>query len=208
MHDLKQAATGFSLPCFLRTGHGSGKHDWGHTCHVTDLSRLASHVAALVDWSACVDFHGLPINTWVIREFLDILPAFATTWGMPVGRERRYFIHDGQVCCHHPYWPPDAVPTSHRHGADLIRQLNYESPDEASHLTALSRQVAAHFSGAWSLDWAFARPHPTDTPHDATLPAHTAPDEGDSRWYAIDMAPASLSWHWPHCPCPHHPQDH
>jgi len=33
--------------------------------------------------------------------------------------------------------------------------------------------------GAWSLDWAFAT---------------------DGTWYAIDMAPAASSFHWPGCP--------
>lgn len=103
MRDILHAAEDFSVPFSLRTGHSSGKRQWPQTCHVTDLAQLPPHVTALVDWSACVDMVGLPTDIWVVRELLDPAPAFHTIWGMPVGRERRYFIDNGHVVCHHPY---------------------------------------------------------------------------------------------------------
>ncbi len=46
-------------------------------------------------------------------------------------------------------------------------------------LQADSEHISAHFEGAWSLDWARHK---------------------DGSWYAIDMAPMQVSYHWPDCP--------
>lgn len=168
-------------PCFLRTGHGSGKHQWGRTCHVADLDALPQHVAALVEWSETVDFFGLPFRTWAVREMLDMRPAFRAFGGTPVGRERRYFFGNGEVLCAHPYWPAAAVEDADR--PDWLKQLtalNEMPPTERRRLHLLTERVARNFDGAWSLDWLYV--------------------PGRDKWFAIDMAEASRSFHWPGCP--------
>jgi hypothetical protein len=57
--------------------------------------------------------------------------------------------------------------------------LNRETEGEVAHLTGLAEKISAAFEGAWSLDFA------ADT---------------RGKWWAIDMAPASRSSHWPGCP--------
>jgi len=168
-------------PCFLRTGHGSGKHRWAETCHVKRQWHLETHVHNLVEWSAMVDMAGLPTDVWAVRELLSLESSFTAYDGFPVNRERRYFIGGGRVLCHHPYWPEAAVAQGRPAVADWparLAALNEETPEEVAHLTVLSEQVAQHFDGSWSLDWA------------RTM---------DGAWYAIDMAPAARSFHWAGC---------
>ena len=179
---LVEVADEIGYPCFLRTGQGSGKHEWERTCYLTDRSMIHRHVCALVEWSATVDFMGLPMNVWVVREMLSLRTAFTAFHGFPVNKERRYFIRDGHVVCHHSYWPEDSIEF---YGADKpenwrqrLAKLNRELPKEVEELSALAKRVAAHFDGYWSLDFA---------------------QTVDGTWYAIDMAEGDRSFHWPGC---------
>jgi len=80
------------FPCFLRTGHGSGKHDWRTTCYVRDPNALGQHIFNLVEWSEMVDVFGLPTKVWAVRKLLPLLSSFTAFDGFPVNVERRYFI--------------------------------------------------------------------------------------------------------------------
>lgn len=170
-------------PVFLRTGHGSGKHEWRETCFVPRATALPAHVYNIVVWSNVVDFIGLPTNVWAVRQMLPMLSTFTAFDGFPVNKERRYFIEDGKVLCHHSYWPEFAVEghTTEPGWQAKLAALNEETPDEVAMLTKLSEHVASAFAGdgAWSLDWA-------QTQH--------------GTWYAIDMAEMRRSFHWPGCP--------
>lgn len=134
--DLAAAGDNMGWPCFLRTGHGSGKHSWANTCHVPGRRALAHHVGALVEWSALVDLMGLPTSTWVIRELLDTQPLFRCAgYDMfPVTREFRLFVRDDTVEHIQPYWPPDAVEEGRPDHPDWRRLL-----EDASHLQAPAR---------------------------------------------------------------------
>lgn len=184
---LIEAAKGFGFPVFLRTGHGSGKHEWKDTCFVASAGNMHAHVMGLLEWSEMVDMMGLPTETWVVREFLSLATTFHAFYGgMPINKERRYFFENGKVVCQHPYWPEVSIqdPDCEDWAAKLA-ELNAESPEEIAFLTAETERVAAAFlqvhdlDGAWSLDWAYA---------------------ADGRWYAIDMAVAGRSFHWDGCP--------
>ncbi|MCK4601043.1 MAG: hypothetical protein KAU28_01160 [Phycisphaerae bacterium] len=176
-------------PAFLRTGCGSGKHEWSSTCYLNDFSDLPGHVRALVEWSLLVDMLGLPTNVWVVREFLPLKFAFHAFRGLPISVERRYFVRDGRVECHHPYWPVGALREAHHRiplPADWqaqLRQVNQESAEEVAYLSEQSARVAAKLPGYWSLDW-----------------AQTVGGE----WYAIDMARGENSWH---LECPYAPKE-
>jgi uncharacterized protein YbjT (DUF2867 family) len=172
-------------PIFLRTGHGSGKHDYRKTCYVPSASDLARHVVELVEWSACASLIGLPTTTWAVRELLALEAAFTAFLGaLPIGQERRCFIDAGAVVCAHPYWPPavfedELARPSIAAWRDALAAQEAQYQRERKTVLALARQAAGHFEGAWSLDLARTR---------------------DGRWVAIDMAPAEVSYHWPGCP--------
>lgn len=97
IQEVREAADEMGYPCFLRTGHGSGKHQFTDTCFLGSPEDVAPHVVALVDWSFSVDFFGLPTHTWVVREMLPVQAPLVAFKGMPVAKERRYFIDNGAV---------------------------------------------------------------------------------------------------------------
>lgn len=178
---------------FLRTGQGSGKHDWERTCFLKqpDRETIIQHVTALVEWSEMVDMLGLPTNVWVVREMLPTVPIFHAFKGMPVTRERRYFVSDGRVVCHHSYWPEDALAswfdrlaeypkTAGEVPADWrgkLAEINVESPDEVALLAERSERVAKVIGGQWSIDWLQTK----------------------WGWFLTDMAVAGDSYHLPGC---------
>jgi len=179
--DLKQRASRRDYPLFLRTGHTSAKHSWKDSCYVASEDQLGKSVFGLLEYSAMA-MPSLPFDTWVIREFLDLDVRFKAFWGeMPINVERRYFIKDGKLLCFHPYWPAEAFErTSNKpdNWRELLEKMNEEG-DEIPELVHLSIKVAGAFEGAWSLDWA---------------------KHSNSDWYAIDMAPMEVSYHWEGCP--------
>ncbi len=192
--DLLDAANKLGgLPLFLRTGHLSGKHDWTETCHVRfpDLDKphqdtatiLMRHVVALVGWSGRVDVIDSPTNVWAVREFLPLLSPFTAYRGMPVAREFRVFIDGGIIACVHPYWPAKALEEGNpsiSDWEDVYSRLMTLNGHENRSLREIARQVAEAFEddGPWSLDIA---------------------QHQDGRWFAIDMAPAEISFHWEGC---------
>lgn len=194
IHKMQQMASEFPTPVFLRTGHFSGKHRWMKTCFVQHLSALPAHVCQLVEESAIVDLFGLPTETWVVREYLDLNHAYRAFKGMPVSREFRLFLKDCQVQCIHPYWPPKALEsqfpwsthfTDHNpHGIfPWLEKANQLTKVERKELDQMGTTVGRAFSGQrhrdWSLDIAQKR---------------------DGSWVAIDMALAAMSYHWEDCP--------
>lgn len=199
LEELRSAVLRRGTPCFLRTGQGSGKHNWKNCCFVADIERLPWHVAALAEWSEMVDFLGLPWDVWCVRELLPTQPEMiATNYGdMPVNREFRFFVRDAEVVCFHPYWPRRALiegigkdvydRTAHRHDWRLPEGFDLESTfqrlsilDEPAlyQLRDLASRAGAAVGGEWSVDLL----------------------ETTCGWYVTDMAIAANSYHWEDCP--------
>ncbi|HLE05312.1 MAG TPA: ATP-grasp domain-containing protein [Anaerolineales bacterium] len=183
MQDLRLRAERWGYPLFLRTGHTSAKHSWRDSCFVESEDKLKRNVWELIEFSL-MQILDLPLDVWVIRELLDLDVRFSAFWeNMPISQERRFFIKGGSVLCEHPYWPPDAfenVANVAENWRQLLEEMN-ASPIPPN-LKTDSEHVSAHFDGAWSLDWARHK---------------------DGTWYAIDMAPMEVSYHWPGCPNGH-----
>jgi len=167
-------------PLFLRTDHASGKHDWKNSCYVPSEKVLIRHLRAVIEFNELADILGLPYKAIIFREFLDLDWKFKAFWGeMPVAKERRYFIKDGKVLCHHPYWIEDAIlrPTV-QNWKDILKVLNYESKEEIKILSSYAKMVSEVLDGYWSVDFAYGK---------------------NGNWYLIDMATGERSWH-PECP--------
>lgn len=203
---LEAACRRMGSPCFLRTGQTSGKHEWKNTCYVTDAAKTADHVFALINFSECCDFLGLPWDVWCVREYLPVVMAgdaghvfcrfdgqiILEDYGnMPARKEVRSFIRDGEIICVHPYWPKESllqgmvIPASQA-GQPLRRLLSlvddaYESLcDFGDDWRPTVEKVAEAFSGdgAWSVDVLWT----------------------DRGWMVTDMAEAARSFHWEGCP--------
>lgn len=175
---ITEAAASVGFPAFLRTAHTSGKHQWKSTCYLTADSEVAHHIYALAEFSEIADFMGLPWDTWVVREFLPTSPvAVCPYYGdMPVTREFRFFITDGEIVCEHPYWPDHAIVDG---GADLSPEAYTALCDmpDAEACRTLARAAGRAVPGSWSIGL-----------------LHTA-----RGWFVTDMAEAAKSWHWPNC---------
>ena len=176
---VEVCARELGYPLFVRTDLASCKHEWGRTCFVEKPEDLWRNVFRLVDGNGVLD---LACEAIVLREYIPLVHAFRAFWGLPVARERRYFVRDGEVVCHHPYWPEDAIrffgveePDGWR---EALRALSEEPPEEVGMLSGYARELARALPGAWSVDFALGQ---------------------DGRWYFIDAAEAARSWH-PPCP--------
>ena len=178
---LWEAAGQLGYPVFMRTDQASGKHEWQNTCFVRDEISLVQNLYNLIEWNECAGFLGLPYEAIVLRKYIPLEAPFKAFYGeMPVARERRYFVRDGQIICHHPYWPEDAIrfprgqePAGWR---DLLRELNTEPEDEVALLSGYAAIIGRRLPGYWSVDFAKGQ---------------------DGVWYFIDMAEGHRSWHPP-----------
>jgi hypothetical protein len=177
---VKKAARGFGYPVFIRTDHASGKHDWENACYVASEEALPRCLGGPIEANELAD---LTPEAIVVRQYIPLESAFTAFRGnMPVAKERRYFVRDGKVVCHHPYWPEDAVrfrpgqePPDWR---EKLAELNREAAEEVELLTRYAARLGAALPGYWSFDFACGR---------------------DGVWYFIDAARGELSWH-PECP--------
>jgi hypothetical protein len=182
--ELEAAVKRIGLPVFLRTGQGSGKHEWDDCCNLRNANLLVSHIFNLVQWSECVDMIGLPVDVWAVREFLPTMPLMiAGRYGnMPVCREFRFFVNDGVVQCWHPYWPEDSLRDGMSHFPasfdELYRKLCHMNKSEDGILGRLASQAGLAVGGKWSVDIL----------------------ETERGWFVTDMALAHRSFHWPDCP--------
>lgn len=177
-----ETARKIGFPLFVRTDLASGKHAWRRSCYVPTAEILLANIHRVVEENEIHGVVGLDYRALVFREFLTLFALFTAFRGdLPIAKERRYFVRDGDVQCHHPYWAEEAV-AGGRPKADGWREslvmLNEEHESEVEILTSYSEKVAKVMEGYWSIDYAFA---------------------ADGTWYLIDMAEGEKSWH-PDCP--------
>lgn len=176
---LIKAGEKVGYPLFLRTDMASAKHQWERTCFVPKFEELFKHVWALIDATLAASMFGeLDPSALVFRELLRLNSFFTAFSGLPISAERRYFVRDGVVECHHPYWTQDAIKRpSKSDWKERLATLNKESAEEIELLTKYATRVGEVLEGYWSIDFAEARDH---------------------SWYLIDLAVGERSWHPEH----------
>jgi len=206
---IKKTAKQLGYPLFIRTDLASGKHSWEKSCYVPNPKVLLDHMLEVISFNECADLVGLLWQAIVLREFIELDWKFTTFTGkMPVAKERRYFVKDGTVQCHHPYWLQDAIEQHLKfcrdfdrwakkadakrtrtreeipeHWKRMLAGLNKETPHEIKLLTGYAEKVAKAMDGEyWSVDFAHAK---------------------NGVWYLIDMGTGENSFHHPDCSyCP------
>ena len=179
---VKLVCDRMGYPCFLRTDLASGKHSWKDSCFIDNSKDLWKHIFEVVSFNLCADIMGLDFKALVIREFIPMDTRFTAFYGdMPVNPERRYFVKDGQVLCHHPYWIEETIAESKQpsipNWREIAKELNTETEEEIKLLKDYAKMVAEQFKGYWSVDFCKAK---------------------DGRWILIDMASGEKSCH-PKC---------
>lgn len=170
-------------PLFIRTDLSSGKHLWKSTCYVEDGAKLIPNILRLCEANGTADIPGLSLQfeAIVFREFLDLAATFKAFRGdMPINRERRYFVRDGVVVCHHPYWPSNSLAgrTQEAEWQQKLAALNVEEKDEVALLTGYAQRAGRRLPGFWSIDFAQTK---------------------NGTWYLLDMAEGDRSFHWEGC---------
>ncbi len=176
-------ALSIGFPLFMRTDFVSSKHNWLDTCYVKREEDLPIHIFRVLEDTALSG--DTPGNGLVFREFIEMNWAFKAFKGLPISKERRYFVRDGKVQCHHPYWIPEAIEEGYHHypppenWRELLAELNKETEAEIEHLTGLAAIVAQAMPEYWSVDFCQGR---------------------DGKWWLIDCALGDDSWHPADCP--------
>lgn len=173
--EVKEKAKLLGYPVFIKNSLFSGKHNWEHTCFLKKEEDLVNHFLTITDFAYAVGVDDCLY--WVVREYLNPTTTVYTDSKMPVTTERRYFIEDGKVVFHHPYWPEHTLENQNptpSNWKELLVDINYESDEEIALLKELSEKVSQALPGAWSVDWLKV---------------------GD-QWYLIDMGVAHRSFKW------------
>jgi hypothetical protein len=113
----------FELPVFIRTDQASGKHSWKDSCFHDGSKPLWKNLYGVIEFNHLADFMGLDFQAIVIREYIPMDSKFTAFWGqMPVNPERRYFIDNGKVLCHHCCSEDTEIMTEH--GFKYFKDLN------------------------------------------------------------------------------------
>lgn len=174
---LKEAARKIGYPIFLRTDHTSGKHYFYKTCYVPSEDELVYHVNELLEFSDMAGIIGLPVNAFVVREYIELDWRFRAFLGLPIAPEYRFLVRDGKVERYFPYWPKSAIKFFRDDGPSnwemLLEQMYEETKGDIPLLSKYALLVAKAVEGFWSVDFAKAR---------------------DGTWYLIDMARGEVSW--------------
>jgi hypothetical protein len=174
IESIKKQANKLGFPVFIKNSLFSGKHDWLMTCFVNSEDKLLSHFKKITNFAygvGCAES-----MFWILREYINPKYTFTAHNGMPVTKERRYFVENGKVVFHHPYWVPNSVdnPSSPNWESEL-EAINLESLEEISLLKALTEKVGIALGDSWSVDWMQS-------------------DSGE--WFLIDMAESNKSFKW------------
>jgi len=173
---ILSCADKLGYPLFIRTDQSSAKHSYVDTCKVEKRDQLSANIYRLIEENIMCD---LNIQTLYFRSFIELNSGFTAFNKLPIAPERRYFVKDGEVLCHHPYWPEEAIQNASREiWIPKLNAINFEYRDEIIILTTFSETISKAVPGCWSVDFAKAK---------------------DGTWYFIDMADARLSWHPEDC---------
>lgn len=151
---IHRAALQFGYPVFLRTGYSSNKHSWKDSCFLARQEDIEDHVRNLVEHSALMTIDRMmPVDYWIVREFMECKTFGVHFSGqMPIAKEQRYFVNNGEIVCNHPYWPREAFEKK-AFNKKQFEELSYVSPKDRVILNSMAEYVADKFSGAWSLDF-------------------------------------------------------
>jgi len=175
---LEAAGCEIGYPLFLRTDILSAKHEWEDSCYLQREEDLLHHIWTLVDTNFSI--FGPGPSALVFRQYIPLASRFTAFSGnLPIAPERRYFVRDGIVQCHHAYWPADSIwGASVPDWQELLALMNKEIRAEIPRLTSYAELVGTVLEGYWSVDFALAE---------------------DRQWLLIDCAEGEKSHHWKEC---------
>lgn len=153
---LKLAASQIGYPVFLRSGMMADKHDYDRTCFIKNKNQFDDHVRRIVESSVMANISGYPFNyrIWAVRKFIYTKEAFTHFNGnLPISKEVRYFIKDGDILTSMPYWPDEAFGNLTDDEKVKLKEVQTISDDDKIELDLMARYIAKHMDGFWSVDF-------------------------------------------------------
>ena len=100
---LVSACEKMGYPLFLRTDHTSFKQDWQHSCYIKSQKNLKKNANWLKYNTFVVGIDS--IDAFYVRKLIPLKTSFYAFDGkMPITKEVRCFINEGEKVCQHPYW--------------------------------------------------------------------------------------------------------
>lgn len=197
---LCDAGKKLGYPLFMKSDVFSSKHQWKDTCFVEKEEDIINHLKTIAWHSENIN---IEMKGVLFRKFLKLQSSFNFFYGdMPISKERRYFVNDNKVICHHAYWDISVFenvfnmddykicgiiePLKKNYSEEMrdkirsmVNELNVETKEEIEYLSSVANKVAKAFNGeAWSIDFAC---------------------DVDGKWWLIDAAIASDSYHIKNC---------
>lgn len=143
------------FPLFIKTSFTSDKHSWNDSCCLKDASRqtVLRQITGIVEFQAMFS-PNLYSPELIVREMIDVNPAFHAFNGMPVTEEFRLFVRDGHVVAYQPYWPADAIlDPSVEDWADRLEAIKRPTAADLDYMTRYAEQVGRKLGGHWSVDF-------------------------------------------------------
>ena len=201
-NELEQAAKDIGYPVFIRNNVMSAKHSWNRSCYVTDPDKLFANICQISEETIMASmFEELKVDAMFFREFLQLETTGFTAFSghMPINKEVRCFIRDGNIECTHPYWFEQVfekefedevslieiagkdkfksqIPNDWRDKLVKTNKLTYDDMESIrQHLVKICRVFTKDY---WSVDFTKGL---------------------DGIWYLIDMARGEISQHYPDC---------
>lgn len=172
-----------SFPVFFKTDFYSAKWYWVDTCFISSKNDLEKNIAYLL--SSNQDDDCRPINALIFKQYIQPETKLSAFNNMPIGKERRYFIENKCVLCHHPYWNEEDIEFFDEEYPDnwkeILHDLNIETEEEVEILTKGAELFGELIDddGYFSVDFM----------------------QGIAgNWYLIDVAEGHKSYHTEECP--------
>ncbi|MFW6007729.1 MAG: ATP-grasp domain-containing protein [archaeon] len=174
---IKENAKKLGYPFFMRTDHCSAKHSYNKTCYVSKEEDILRNLVHLIEENELMSFMSFNFEAVILREFIKLEHYFTAFQGLPIAKERRYFVRDGKIEEHFPYWIEDAISSFHnpseKKWKELLKKINKETDEEVALLSKYAEMVGKEIEGYWSVDFAKGI---------------------DDKWYLIDMAEGEKSF--------------
>jgi hypothetical protein len=163
-------------PLFVRNDQASHKHEWRETCYIDTPDKLLHNIQNQIELNI---MHELPINAIVFRELIKTKKEFEAFDGMPITKERRYFIENGKVICHHEYWVEEAFKHYKKQlWEEPLKRMNHQGEQEVEYLTKQAERISKLIPEYFSIDFL---------------------QDENSKWWLIDMAEGEKSFHIETC---------
>lgn len=150
LHQVCEAVIGglqlrsIEFPVFMKTDTYSAKWYWSDTCFVESRETLERNILNLLAQNQEDDQR--PVHALIFREYIHPDTKLCAFNGMPIPKERRYFVRGKDVESYHPYWDEESIEffvgEPPKNWKKLLRELNTDTDRDRLYLECAARAFA------------------------------------------------------------------